>query len=352
MSQPYDNQSQIFDQTLRWIDVLDDPERQDAKTRTAFFAWLAESPRHVEELSFALALSDEIASLPQEQRQQIATDPAGKGAESLAATVNVIPLARDTSGPSLRVVERADVGRPRPWRTLAIAASVFLFIGAAWLLTTVTFGWTAYETAIGEQRTLRLKDGSIAHLNAASRLEVRFTGDARELRLLDGEALFKVERDPSRPFRVHAGAAVIQAVGTQFNVHRRPSGTVVSVIEGIVNVNNGTADASPPARLGAGEQAKIAAGRVSKLAITDLAAVTAWRQHHLVFQNDVLADIAAEFNRYNSSPQLRIEGDTARNRRFAGTFDSDAPEELVEALRADRTLSIEQAGEQIIIRGR
>ena len=67
----------------------------------------------------------------------------------------------------------------------------------------------------------------MVHLNTRSRVEVNFTGAARDIRLLEGEALFTVARDPARPFTVYAGTNIIQAVGTQFNVLRRPSGTTV-----------------------------------------------------------------------------------------------------------------------------
>jgi transmembrane sensor len=44
----------------------------------------------------------------------------------------------------------------------------------------------------------------------------------RELYLRKGEAHFEVARDRSRPFLVHAGDAVVRAVGTEFEVRVRP----------------------------------------------------------------------------------------------------------------------------------
>ena len=57
-------------------------------------------------------------------------------------------------------------------------------------------------------------------------------------------ALFVVEHDTARPFIVSAGTAKIRAVGTQFNVYRRSTGTDVAVVEGVVQV---TADGTSPA---------------------------------------------------------------------------------------------------------
>src|SRR4029453_10983270 len=72
-----------------------------------------------------------------------------------------------------------------------------------------------YATALGEQRAFKLADGSVLYLNTLSRVEVTHSREARLVRLLEGEAMFAVEHDPARPFRVLSGATVIQAIGTR-----------------------------------------------------------------------------------------------------------------------------------------
>lgn len=47
------------------------------------------------------------------------------------------------------------------------------------------------------------------HLNTQSRVDVRFSSATREVRLLDGEALFTVAHDSTRPLRVHAKDVVV-----------------------------------------------------------------------------------------------------------------------------------------------
>lgn len=65
-----------------------------------------------------------------------------------------------------------------------------------------------------------LNDGSIVYLNTRSRVEEQFSRQARNVRLLEGEAMFSVEHDRARPFRMISDDTVIQAIGTQFNVYR------------------------------------------------------------------------------------------------------------------------------------
>ncbi len=75
----------------------------------------------------------------------------------------------------------------------------------------------SYVTETGELRTITLEDGSTVFLDAQSRLKVRFTSSGRDIDL-DGQALFKVTHDTVRRFRVHTGDAMVEAVGTEFNV--------------------------------------------------------------------------------------------------------------------------------------
>jgi transmembrane sensor len=49
-------------------------------------------------------------------------------------------------------------------------------------------------------------------------LEVRLCAQPREVRLLKGQALFKVAKDPGRPFDVLAADERITALGTMFDV--------------------------------------------------------------------------------------------------------------------------------------
>lgn len=77
---------------------------------------------------------------------------------------------------------------------------------------------SAYSTRVGEQESVSLPDGSQVMLNTNTAIEVNFGADERAIKLLRGEALFKVVSVPDRPFRVTAGTRVVEAVGTAFTV--------------------------------------------------------------------------------------------------------------------------------------
>ena len=124
----------------------------------------------------------------------------------------------------------------------ALAATLFAAIAVAWF---IMMSPQTFETRFGEQRFVRLDDGSGVTLNTASRIEVRFQKGHRFIRLVRGEALFEVAHDPVRPFDVYTGKTILRAVGTRFNVDMRADRTTVTVLEGVVSLKHGAGEALP-----------------------------------------------------------------------------------------------------------
>lgn len=325
----------IAEQAAGWLRAL---ERGGPAEQAAFAAWLKESPRHIEEVLCATAVSKALDRLDARRWPDVSQFLADASAN---ASANVVPLAEAAPLPP--------VARGRKHRRLwacGLAAALVGLLG--WWGVQSLGGWEHYSTVIGEQRALTLEDGSLAHLNTRSRVDVRFTPEAREVRLVDGEALFKVEHDPARPFLVRTGDAVIRAVGTQFNVQRRADGAIVSVIEGIVEIS--TAAGSP--RFTAGQQARVTGGGATQVKKVDVARTTVWRQRRLVFELDPLAEVAREFNRYNHAPRIIVEGEAARRKRFSGVFDADDPHSLTGLLATYTDLAVEERDSGIVVRSR
>ena len=221
---------------------------------------------------------------------------------------------------------------------LIVAVSAGLFFG------TIQNATIEYVTGLGEQRSVLLDDGSMVVLNTQSRLEVSYSESARLLRLTEGEALFEVEQDVSRPFLVETISAVIRVTGTQFNVYERDGETAVTVIEGIVEV---APKAAPVARqpgpsleslsasgetatLAVGDHAVVKSGSVSIEAtkVENLEPVTAWTERRLVFSETPLSQIVAEFNRYNRQ-RLVLDDAAVGELELSGVFGAHDPESLV-----------------------
>lgn len=381
----------ISEQAAEWLCALAEggPEKE-----AAFVAWLRKSPRHIEEflmattawqglrqMSGGLAMSVEavLAELREASSDANVVQLPGSGNAGAAENAAAARDAEDSRSGELpyegsQTIEKSGtVSRWKGARWLAAAAA---------LVATVVLGWWAvystsvYRTAVGEQRTVRLSDGSVLYLNTASRARLRYSDEAREVELLAGEALFVVARDSKRPFRVAAGPTVIQAVGTQFNVRRGENDTRVSVIEGRVkleapsdarhridSIDAGTASgeaAGADARQGsedtnlldAGEEATVQVnGRVVRQTSGDVAQTVAWRERRVVFRAERLEDVIAEINRYGTR-HFRIEGPKARSTRLTATFDVDSPESLAAFLQRYSALTVKSEGDDYVIRDR
>lgn len=319
--------SRITEQAAEWLEAVE--EGGPAK-RAAFAAWLKESPRHVGEVLTVAALCKEFKGM---DFSNVLVENAGA-----ADLKKIVRLRKEVAAPRRRSVRRRSLGA-------AAAALASLAVAAAWML----FGQGGlrnYATDIGEQRGFELVDGSLVQLNTRSRVKVRFSEAARDIELIAGEALFDVAHNPQRPFRVHAGPAVIQAVGTQFTVFHHAQGVTVTVIEGSVRVQDRQT-------LRSGEKVSITPdGQITRVTAVDLARAVAWKDRRLVFVEDRLSDIVAEFNRYNQTPQMRVEGALLGEKRLTGVFDANAPESFVRFLDTAKDIHVERDAKEVVIRPR
>ena len=78
----------------------------------------------------------------------------------------------------------------------------------------------------------------------------------------------------------------------------------------------------------------------------DARGVTAWLQRRIVFDNEPLANVAIEFNRYLSVP-IEIDGPEVRRLRVSGVFACDDTEAFVAFLRSMKGLSVEVTAARI-----
>jgi transmembrane sensor len=229
---------------------------------------------------------------------------------------------------------------------------------AAGFLTWFAIQRGTYTTEIGERRSITLSDGSTIDLNARSKVRIHFSKAERDVELVDGQALFEVAKDKARPFVVKSGDTQVRAVGTQFDVYRKQSGTTVTVIEGRVEVRSPESALAPtlegsaeaPIFVSAGEQITVTAHRLSAVQPkrTDVAAATAWTHHRLVFDGSRLGDVVVDFNRYNTR-QLVIETPDLQDFHVSGVYSSTDPASLVRFLRAQPGMEISETGSEVRI---
>lgn len=263
-----------------------------------FLEWLRTSPVHVAEYMA-------IARVAKDARK--AAKALNVSLDELVAQARledvVVPL-RAAHEPGVSGGARKSWGR----RVVALAAAAglaFVVVGTGWRWSAGA-GGSVYTTARGEQRTLQLPDNTVVRLDSDSAISVAFNRKQRVINLTRGQAYFEVAKDPARPFQVRAGEAVIDDIGTVFDVFRKSSDTVVTVVDGIVKIRQQGSDPTTArqdtqaADLHAGDQATISpSGTVETRKLNNLQGAIAWTRNEIVFEGESVASVVSEFNRYN-----------------------------------------------------
>lgn len=307
-----------------------------AEEQRDFAAWQAQDPAHAQALARWQADWQQLDALPVE------------GVAQLRARL-AQDLAREKENGKARAPVAAG-GWLAAWRsthwagTAAMAASVAV-VAAGGLL-----AWNHWQqqplyakhiaTRTGEQVDVQLPDGSHLRLDTSTAIDVALFRQRREVRLPEGQAVFRVQGDAARPFHVLAGPLRITVVGTRFSVRNTPGipgeeGVRVAVEEGRVRVARADAPAAASGavvELTAGQQvASDATGQLGPVAGVPPSGIAPWRESRVSFDNTPLAQALAEFGRYGPT-QLTVRDPEVAALRLTGTFDPRRLDNFVRVL--------------------
>jgi len=313
-----------------------------------YFQWLAADPRHGEWLARHRETWRELNALAQ-WRPEHSPEP----------------------NPDLLAPPKSRRHRARVvwfWSGALTAAAAGLVAAFAILQTPQTVKTAAAPAKLVAQSYERrvLEDGSIVELNGGALLSVDYTAATRRVRLLMGEALFTVAKNPDRPFIVQAAGVDVRAIGTAFNVRLGDDNVEVLVTHGRVAVAAqvesaaaaGANDAPLPAPnsllLSAGESVTVplavtAMPQVSRLSEEEMARKLAWQPRMLDFKSTPLAEVVAEFNRHGG-PRIVIADAELESLPIVLSFRSDNVEGFVRLLELTAEVKAERAGDSIVLR--
>ncbi|EJN35376.1 Fe2+-dicitrate sensor, membrane component [Pseudomonas sp. GM78] len=176
--------------------------------------------------------------------------------------------------------------------------------------------WLADQrTATGEQRTLRLDDGTLINLNTHSAVDVRFDDKQRLVILQEGEILVETGHGDARPFIVETREGSMRALGTRFLVKREEQGTRLGVLQSAVAAHP---QSSPEEQiLHEGQQMLIRGDGLGPIVALNLGA-DAWTRGMLVVDNARLEDLVREIGRYRPG-HLGVAPEVA-DLRITGSF--------------------------------
>jgi len=313
--------------------------------RAADLHWLTESPLHVRE-ALAATVTDLVLT---HLFRNGGIDP-----EAFAKpTTNVHDIANDTGTPSrldtrpsahfsclARLKSRLTTSRTTAL-FVAITSLIALFAMIAFAIQSIA-AHGSIVTGPGEWRTKMLSDGTMLLAGPRTQVSVEFTDEQRIVRMVRGEALLDVAKDPRRPFFVATELATARAVGTAFAVsHESPQQLDITVKEGVVAVTRRSrarphhpdlSNASESVELTAGQQVSVRKTNTLATRQVHIAAALAWASGELIFDDETVEQAAHAFNRRNER-QIEIACPRLATRAVRGTFSATDPDSFVAQLK-------------------
>ncbi len=346
----------ISEEAAAWLIKLDGDRAPSVEELASLREWLSRSPVHREQLRSLAEFWGKMNVL----------------------TELTVPLGHAERRSSRRFASRSRFALPRFARASLAAAVIVIGIAATfWLRPDPLSGNDFYATAVGQQRSMTLADGSLVILNTNTQIKVDYNNEYRNIRLLQGEAHFTVAKNPLRPFRVYAGNGRVQAVGTAFSVYLRDDSVDVTVTEGrVVLASVGPADVDllpQPGRLPGSNQSSgsiamvdddfvealgtIKAGEsatfqyaanadvariidaIETVEAPEMAKRLSWREGILTFAGDPLAVVVDEISRY-TTVSIEISDPVVRATRIGGRFPIGETDAMFDALEANFGLRV------------
>ncbi|MGI9287013.1 MAG: FecR family protein [Pseudomonadales bacterium] len=317
--------NQLLDEAAEWIARLRS-DQVSAADQQAFAVWLSQGVAQREAF-------DQIENLWQDLGVVQHLPDEALPAEQ---TVNPVPIHASNHFKITRSLPM--FGR----RALAAAAAIVVAVLLTWqLLPEDSRDASVFRTAIGEQKTITLDDGSTLILNTNTKVGVDYSTARRGLKLQRGEAYFMVAKDGQRPFVVEFDEVTVTAVGTAFNIHREQEQALITVTEGevkVVDKHTQSDAAAATERVRAKQQVVVRKKQgLSAVTNTDVQQATAWQRQQLVFNGTRLSDVVVELNRY-SAQQIKIADPLLNSLQVSGVFRLDDPQATLQGLEASLVL--------------
>lgn len=342
---PFEDHSSIQAHARQWLVRLDSDAPLNPSEERALRQWLSQSRAHRREFERISAFWHDANIL--NELHTPAYDQTSRRWHRLQGSLyRLTQLPRHAWG-----------------RAGALAATVTLALALVFVVMPLdkTASNGIYVSALGEVSKHRLADGSIVRLNTDSQIAVDYSDGSRNIRLLRGEAHFKVAHNPDWPFQVYAGSGMAKALGTAFSVRLHQDALQVTVDEGRVALSAAAelaplAQMQPLASLASGDSARLSqqpdqtyshSPQITQIPAPELQRQLAWHQGYLVFVGDPLSQVIAEVSRY-TTVNIHIADPALQQLRVGGRFKVGELEAMFEVLQTSFGIQVSQLDSQHI----
>jgi ferric-dicitrate binding protein FerR (iron transport regulator) len=279
-------------------------------------------------------------------------------------------------------------GTKRPlFRILRIAVAMVLLFAAGSLFSFFIFNraperipvsYSEIKAPLGARSEIRLPDGSTVWLNAGSKIRYQnvFNKENRFISL-EGEAYFKVAKNPDLPFNVKTGGLNIVAIGTEFNVKAYNDEGIIetTLVEGKVSIKHDQKafKKSETVVLEAHQKA-VFVKENQQLTIEDLKSVkqikpgiiklkkgniyiaekidpvptVSWKDNRLIFKGEELSNLLIKLERkYDVS--FSFEYEEIKQFRFTGTLEDETLTQVLDVIKLSAPIDYKLDGKTVRI---
>ena len=320
----------IENQARKWLIRMDGDEPLTEAEKVSLGEWMGRSPAHRSELIRLAKFWDDANILTELAGATFAVDPQADGHFRNSGWIPRILLALSA----------------------VIATVTATYTGIRQLGGSFT---RVYETAVGEEKTVVLSDGSTVQLNTDSQVEINYGPNSRIVRLMRGEVHVSASYDAQRVFEVQVAHSLVRARGTSFDVYVEEQSVEVMVTTGLVEIvdcANGTTasdkgslrgsresksgDLANTVRVKAGEIASFSSGSgvmpVRQLTDTEIQRRLSWQEGYLTFSGEPLSAVVKALNRY-STVKLEIGDPKLASVAVGGSFQLGDVSAAIDLLR-------------------
>jgi transmembrane sensor len=290
---------EIMAEAAAWLARLH-ADGKCAADEQAFRAWLAADPRHTAAFEMVTEIWELTGATCEDDMKQLPKAPAMTRRRAMFAGAGTLAAA----GMCVAVWQRASA--------------------------------TVYETAVGEQKHVVLRDGTQMFLDTDTSIRATFGSRQRAISVERGRCNFHVSDGDERPFVVDAAAQSISAGPSAFDVRRDGNDVCVVMVQGTASV--GGTVLKPGERM-------VVAGGVARVDRPNLVPLMAWQTGQAVFDNETILGAAREMNRYSA---VKIVVDPAvAGMRISGVYHVGDNVAFARSLSALLPVNSEIGGNQV-----
>ena len=254
---------------LRGSCELKEPSATDAD-RWAFRRWLAGDPKRHEAFNEVKRLWSDL--------------------ETPAAILGEGGWYRDTAKPA-----RTLASRSLPYAASLAGCLLVVCAALLWRDAGLIARMRAdYATRPGERREITLAEGFSAYLDGDTALTVKLDSNGRRIRLLRGRAWFDVMSSKGSSFAIATSDVEVRVIGTAFAMDWDHDEIGVVVERGVVAVSHAN---DKSVEVPAGQQVRVAGGRMGQATNVDAEAALAWRHGVIILDQAPLGRVVDELER-------------------------------------------------------